>query len=362
MEDSFGPDWRAYVLLCVLLLTWLGTRGVLVHQMQHAAVVQETRSGGLTAPGTAPDSVVDPPARVSPEQSAGDSRSVHVVLTSNGNPCACPAAHMSAQRLWLTFLLPLCADMNWQTRVFYATYQRVVALDPGGVMARGAFTRVLHRSTDDELMHEVPTWRVTPVHVNCDVYCSFPVADRAPALLEWARTPESRTCSHILLVETDYVFIRPLSESILPAQGRALGFPYSYIVPQFPSVTPFAQGFYPDGPLSDIPPTGNAPVLLTRQDFERILPVWSDFVARIEADDMAVEILGWVRDMYAWSFAAAKVKLPHDLPAPPNSPLMVQPPADTQTGNAAILHYTWVRFQLRNSLRTTHAQTHTQRV
>lgn len=235
------------------------------------------------------------------------------------------------------------ADMNWQTRVFYATYKRVVAQDLGGVMARGAFTRVLHRSTDDELMQEVPTWRITPVHVNCDVYCSFPVADRAPALLEWLRTPDSQRCSHILLVETDYVFIRPLPASILPARGRALGFPYSYIIPQFPTVVPFAQKFYPDGPLSDIPATGNAPMLLAREDFERILPVWSDFVAQIEADDGAVDTLGWVRDMYAWSFAAAKVKLPHDLPAPPNSPLMVQPPADTQTGEAAILHYTWVR-------------------
>ena len=233
--------------------------------------------------------------------------------------------------------------MNWQTRVFYATYQRVLADDPGGVMARGAFTRVLHRSTDDELMHEVPTWRVTPVHVNCDVYCSFPVADRAPALLEWAGTEESRRCSHIMLVETDYVFVHPLTASVLPPPGRALGFPYSYIIPAYPAVTPFAQQFYPDGPISDIPPTGNAPMLLSREDFERILPVWSDFVARIEADERAVETLGWVRDMYAWSFAAAKVKLPHDLPSPPNSPLMVQPPADTQAGQAAILHYTWVR-------------------
>lgn len=248
--------------------------------------------------------------------------------------------------------------MNWQTRVFYATYLRVLADDPGGIMAQGAFTRVLHRSTDDELMHEVPTWRVTPVHVNCDVYCSFPVADRAPALLEWARTPESKRCSHIMLVETDYVFVHPLTASILPPPGRALGFPYSYIIPAYPAVTPFALQFYPDGPLTDIPPTGNAPMLLAREDFERILPVWSDFVARIEADERAVETLGWVRDMYAWSFAAAKVKLPHDLPAPPNSPLMVQPPADTQAGEAAILHYTWVRHHLRHCANSLHRLIH----
>ncbi len=233
--------------------------------------------------------------------------------------------------------------MNWQTRVMYATYRGVVARDPGGPMARGAFTRVLHRSTDDELMVEVPTQRFTPVHVNCDVYCSFPVADRAPALLEWSRTPDALRCSHILLVETDYVFVKPLPASALPAEGTAMAFPYSYIQPQYPSVVPYAERFYPPslGPLTDIPPTGNAPVLLTRPDFNKVVPEWARLVAEIEADEQAVEVLGWVRDMYAWSFAAARTRVRHELPAPPNNVLMVQPPADTELGQASILHYTW---------------------
>ena len=51
-------------------------------------------------------------------------------------------------------------------------------------------------------------------------------------------------------------------------------------------------------------------------------------VTEIEADEAAVEALGWVRDMYAWSFAVARLKLVQDMPEPPNNPLMVQPPAD----------------------------------
>ena len=83
----------------------------------------------------------------------------------------------------------------------------------------------------------------------------------------------------------------------------------------------------------------------------------------IEADDAAVEALGWVRDMYAWSFAAARTGIKHELLEPPKNPLMVQPPSDTcvpgrvcacgaaradgaalfcrSLGEAAILHYTW---------------------
>lgn len=170
---------------------------------------------------------------------------------------------------------------------------------------RGAFTRVLHRGTDDELMVEVPTQRFDPAHLNCDTYCSFPVADRAPALLAWATTPDARRCSHLLLVETDYVFVRPLPESALPPPGRALAFPFSYIIPSYPSVAPYAAKFY-SGPVGDIPPTGNAPVLLGLAEFGRIAPEWARIVALIEADPVAVERLGWVRDMYAVRVHARK--------------------------------------------------------
>ena len=242
---SFGSDSRTLLVLGLLGVVWLATRVVLFVQMHDAAgfeidalpeFVLPRRSGGAAAPL---------------KPGAG---SVHVVLTSNGN-----------------------SYMNWQTRVMYGTYLAAVAKEPGGPLARGAFTRVLHRSTDDELMAEVPTLRFRPAHVNCDVYCSFPVADRAPALVEWARTPDATRCSHVLLVETDYIFVRGISDALLPPPGRAVAFPFSYIIPAYPSVVPYSQRYYPPsmGPLSDIPPTGNAPVLLTSADLQAVLPEWS---------------------------------------------------------------------------------------
>ena len=59
---------------------------------------------------------------------------IHVVVTSNGN-----------------------RYMNWQTRVLYANYKKAAAESPEGLLC--GFTRVLHRTSDDELMHEVPTKR-----------------------------------------------------------------------------------------------------------------------------------------------------------------------------------------------------------
>ena len=135
--------------------------------------------------------------------------------------------------------------------------------------------------------------------------------------------------------------MKPLRADILPADGTALAFPYSYIVPTYPTIQHLVKRFYPTGPVSDIPATGNAPVLLTRRDFDIIVPEWARLVAEIEADDDAVDHLGWVRDMYAWSFAAARVGPKHVLPQPPYNPLLVQPPADRELGEGAILHYTW---------------------
>ena len=61
-----------------------------------------------------------------------------------------------------------------------------------------ALTRILHRSTPDELMFEVPTVLIRPLHVECDSYCWYPVEDRAQVL--WMGT-----CS-CLIVQVFLIF------------------------------------------------------------------------------------------------------------------------------------------------------------
>ena len=103
----------------------------------------------------------------------------------------------------------------------YASYLRAAARSDGLMRA---FTRVLHRSTDDELVHEVPTWRVEPLHADCDDYCVYPVADRAAAVSSWLHTDDAATCSHLMLVETDYLYARPITTADLPTPGKGRGF------------------------------------------------------------------------------------------------------------------------------------------
>ena len=243
---------------------------------------------------------------------------VHTVLTSNGN-----------------------SYMNWQTRVMYATWQAAAAAEPGSTRVMTAFTRVLHRTTDDELMTEVPTVRIDPARPACDSYCDFPVADRAAALASWALREDARRCSHIMMVETDYLFVRAVPRHILPVDGHAVGFHFGYIAPEAESAAPLVRKYLPDTALAAVPQTGNSPQLLTQADFKRMMPAWRDMHARLEADAEAVKEFNWVRDMYSYSFAAALSGVRHHVPLVPYNPLMVQPPADVTLGEACILHYTW---------------------
>ena len=109
-------------------------------------------------------------------------RCLHGVMTSSGN-----------------------AYMNWQSRIMYQTWQNH-ASQPGSIMK--AFTRVLHKGRDDELMFEIPTMRFEPIQTHCDSWCDYPVADRSDAFARWSQTADSETCSHIIMLETDHVIVK----------------------------------------------------------------------------------------------------------------------------------------------------------
>ena len=247
---------------------------------------------------------------------------IHPVATSNGSPY-----------------------LNVQTRIMYATYTKV-ASGPGGEGMAG-FTRILHRSADDELSPSVPTFRVAPATPACDGWCEFPVADRPAAVGAWlaaVRRGEARVGGRwVYLIETDYLWIAPLAP---PAPSTAAGtvFPFGYITPAHPDAAPCVRRLLPDGvSLDAVPGTGPAPALLTLDDWAAIVPGWTAAAAAVEGDEEARAVLGWVREMYAFSIALAAARLDHppSLPAPPDSPLIAQPPADDAPGNASALHYTW---------------------
>eukprot|EP00873_Tetraselmis_striata_P027120 jgi/Tetstr1/447384/TSEL_034820.t2 len=251
-----------------------------------------------------------------------EQQNIHTVCTSNGSPY-----------------------LNFQTRIMYATYRKVQKM-PGGERLV-AFTRILHRTKPDVLMDEVPTFRADPLTPKCDEWCEFPVADRPDAVEQWMKAvdsdPSMVSAPWILMIETDYVWWKPVQAPRADSGALSIAFPFGYIVPQAPALAGVMRIMYPQdkGPLSDIPNSGPAPVLCRLAELRKIIPDWKRLAYHIEHHKETKDKLGWVREMYGWSIGAALQGVKFDLELPPKQKLIVQPPADRVIGEAALFHYTW---------------------
>ena len=243
---------------------------------------------------------------------------LHTMITSNGQPY-----------------------MNWQTRVFYATWRKV-SRTPGSPLRH--FTRVLHRKTDDELMEEVPTVRIDPTHPECDNGCDYSVKDRARAIAQWTETSDARRCSHVFMAEADYILVKSPPPSTMLHPGHSYGFLFGYIIPWHKDAMPASTVFHDvnrHGPMENVPQSGNAPQVMHVDDLRKIAPTWADLVELGESNAIVKKVFGWVRDMYAFDFAAVRHGLKVHYPPVPFNKLMVQPPADVRLGKGCLMHYTW---------------------
>lgn len=251
---------------------------------------------------------------------AGDT--IHSVLTSSGDEY-----------------------QNFQTRIMYATYKMVQKM-PGGERLT-AFTRILHRSVPDILMDEVPTYHSFPFKPECDGWCDYPVANRPHAIQDFfdqaAKNESMIQGAWVFMLECDYVWMQPMKVpgSAWDPNVPNVQFWFDYIIPTHANAVPSMKKLY-NGPASDIPASGPAPVLMRVADWQVIVKDYLRLSIQMENDEAMKKRLEWVREMYAWDAA-----LPHhkDIKIvtehPPNSTTIVQPPFDDGLGPAALCHYTW---------------------
>lgn len=264
---------------------------------------------------------------------------------------------------------------------------------------------------------------------------------RALPWLPAERDPTLIKAPWLLVIEGDYAFIRPVRAPPAESDAPDTGFPFFYINPQ--AFSSLIRPMYPAsaGPLTDIPPrcwcplahssrsllssfrfllspcslssyllrdlqaclcrsrprSGPAPILARARDWAQLTPDWERLTLHIENTAQAKERLGWVREMYAFSIAAAlqvglgetsqhaptsvsrlllaspRYPLPADVrgatPKPrtvqnalqgisldlkrtPKNELIAQPPNDQVVGEAAMLHYTWGALWFDNERRS----------
>ena len=148
------------------------------------------------------------------------------------------------------------------------------------------FTRILHRTRDDELVREIPTVRVDPTHPECDNGCDYAVKDRARAIARWAATPDARRCSHVLMAEADYLMTRSPPPSVMLQRGHTYGFLFGYIIPWHADAMPASErladhafGKDPSTPrpaMASVPQSGNAPQVVHVDDLAPLSAAWAD--------------------------------------------------------------------------------------
>uniref|UniRef100_A0A2P2QQU2 Uncharacterized protein MANES_04G158600 n=1 Tax=Rhizophora mucronata TaxID=61149 RepID=A0A2P2QQU2_RHIMU len=242
--------------------------------------------------------------------------------------------HMKTQKsAKMPFHVALTATAStyskWQCRIMYYWYKKQKDL-PGSGM--GGFTRILHSGRPDNLMDEIPTLVVDPLPAGMDR--GYIVLNRPWAFVQWLEKATIEE-EYILMAEPDHIFLRPLPN--LAHQGYPVAFPFFYIKPA--ANEKIIRKFYPEanGPVTNVDPIGNSPVIIHKELLEKIAPTWMNVSLRMKNDHETDTTFGWVLEMYAYAVASALHGVRHIL----QKDFMLQPPWDLDTRGKYILHYTY---------------------
>ncbi|XP_020103518.1 hydroxyproline O-arabinosyltransferase 3 [Ananas comosus] len=260
--------------------------------------------GRDAADGAIGDPIIQMPEEL--KRSVGPKRPFHVALTATDAPYS-----------------------KWQCRIMYYWYKQMKDRE-GSEM--GGFTRVLHSGSPDNLMDEIPTFVVDPLPKGMDR--GYIVLNRPYAFVQWLEKAKIEE-DYILMAEPDHVFVRPLPN--LAREKEPAAFPFFYIKPS--ENEKIVRKFYPEekGPVTNVDPIGNSPVIIKKSLLEKIAPTWMNVSLRMKEDQETDKAFGWVLEMYAYAIASALHGVQHIL----RKDFMIQPPWDLKLGKTFIIHYTY---------------------
>ncbi|GFP89920.1 hypothetical protein PHJA_001135800 [Phtheirospermum japonicum] len=221
------------------------------------------------------------------------------------------------------------AYSQWQCRIMYYWYKKKKDL-PGSEM--GKFTRILHSGNSDNLMDEIPTFVVDPLPKGMDQ--GYVVLNRPWAFVQWLKKATIEE-EYVLMAEPDHIFLKPLPNLVY--EGYPSAFSFFYIKPI--KYEKIIRKFFPKemGPITNVDPIGNSPVIIKKSLLEIIAPTWMNVSLNMKNDTETDNKFGWVLEMYAYAVASALHGVQHIL----RKDFMLQPPYDRETDNKFILHYTY---------------------
>ena len=134
------------------------------------------------------------------------------------------------------------------------------------------------------------------------------------------RIPEE----YILVIETDHMMMKPLENSATPE--LPIGFGFYYMLGTDPKLKPVVQQFLDpsispdtvwmrlararpcdwltDGLLHQVDAVGPSPILIHKPLLRKLARPWWDMSQRMQHDNNALNIFGWVLEMWGYSLHA----------------------------------------------------------
>ncbi|KAG0502768.1 hypothetical protein HPP92_002840 [Vanilla planifolia] len=181
-------------------------------------------------------------------------------------------------------------------------------------------------------MDEIPTFVVDPLPAGMDR--GYIVLNRPWAFVQWLDKANIEE-DYILMGEPDHIFVNPLPN--LSRGDYPAAFPFFYIKPS--ENEKIIRKFYPEekGPVTNVDPIGNSPVIIKKSQLEKIAPIWMNVSLKMKEDPDTDKAFGWVLEMYAYAVASALHGVQHIL----RKDFMIQPPWDLKVGSSFIIHYTY---------------------
>ncbi|CAI9092646.1 OLC1v1027959C8 [Oldenlandia corymbosa var. corymbosa] len=218
---------------------------------------------------------------------------------------------------------------TWQCRVMYYWFKKFQN-SPNSEM--GGFTRILHSGKPDNFMDEIPTFVAQPLPSGMDQ--GYIVLNRPWAFVQWLQQADIKE-DYILMSEPDHIIVKPIPN--LSRDGLGAAFPFFYIEPK--KYESLLRRFFPEqkGPITNIDPIGNSPVIVGKEALKKIAPTWMNVSLAMKKDPETDKAFGWVLEMYAYAVASAFHGVGNIL----HKEFMIQPPWDTEIGKAFIIHYTY---------------------
>ncbi|XP_015971939.1 hydroxyproline O-arabinosyltransferase 1 isoform X1 [Arachis duranensis] len=222
---------------------------------------------------------------------------------------------------------------TWQCRVMYYWFKKM--RDQGGPeSAMGGFTRILHSGKPDQFMDEIPTFVAQPLPAGVDQVQGYIVLNRPGAFVQWLQQADIKE-DYILMSEPDHIIVKPIPN--LARDGLGAAFPFFYIEPK--KYEKVLRKYFPEekGPITNIDPIGNSPVIVAKESLKKIAPTWMNVSLAMKKDPETDKAFGWVLEMYAYAVSSALHGVGNIL----HKEFMIQPPWDKKIGNTYIIHYTY---------------------